>query len=434
MRAAALENHDTQIEEILVVTNENHRFLVLNQLKALTLTTKVTILLESESKNTAPALTLAALAGRDINPDSVLVVTPADHYMRDLKSFNVAMHQAIKAAADGTIVTLGVVPTRPDTGFGYIEYKGDEACKDVITFKEKPDLDAAEDMIKAGHHAWNAGMFILRSNTWLEAIQRSNPEIASSINTAWQKRVSDQWFTRAEPKAFAASPSDSIDYAVMEKASALNVAVRLVLLSAGWSDLGSFDALDEIEAKDGQGNVLQGDVVSLNSSNNIAIASKKNISLLGVHNLIVIETADSVLVANKDDAQSIKALVQLLDKEHKHLLSEHTRVNRPWGWYETIDAGENFKVKRIAVKPMAKLSYQSHQFRNEHWVVVKGNASIVRDGEEITLHQDESTYIKKGVKHQLMNNQESLLEIIEVQTGEKVVEEDIIRFEDKYGR
>ena len=161
---------------------------------------------------------------------------------------------------------------------------------------------------------------------------------------------------------------------------------------------------------------------------------KKNISLLGVHNLIVIETADSVMVANKDDAQSIKALVKLLDKEHGHLLTEHTRVNRPWGWYETIDEGENFKVKRIGVKPMAKLSYQSHQFRNEHWVVVKGKASIVRDGEEITLHHDESTYIKKGVKHQLMNNQESLLEIIEVQTGEKVVEEDIIRFEDKYGR
>ncbi len=434
MRAVALESHDTQIEEILIVTNEHHRFLVLEQLEALTLKPKTTILLESEPRNTAPALTLAALAGRDTNPDSVLVVTPADHYVKDLKSFTEAMHCAIKAAKEATIVILGIVPTRPDTGFGYIEYKGDESCKDVITFKEKPDLEAAKNMIRAGQHAWNAGMFILRSHTWLDAIQRSNPEIASSINTAWQNKTSDQWFTRADPQSFAASPSDSIDYAVMEKASALNVAVRLVLLSAGWSDLGSFDALDQIEAKDSEGNVLKGDVVSLNSSNNIAIASKKNISLLGVHNLILIETADSVLVANKDDAQSIKALVGLLDKEHGHLLSEHTRVNRPWGWYETIDEGENFKVKRIAVKPMAKLSYQAHQFRNEHWVVVKGKASIVRDGEEITLHHDESTYIKKGVKHQLMNNQESLLEIIEVQTGEKVVEEDIIRFEDKYGR
>jgi len=434
MRAVALEDHDTHIEEILIVTNEHHRFLVLEQLEALTLNTKTTILLESEPRNTAPALTLAALSGRDTNPDSVLVVTPADHYVKDLKSFTEAMHRAIKAAADGTIVTLGVVPTRPDTGFGYIEYQGGEACKDVISFKEKPDLEAAKNMIRAGQHAWNAGMFILRSHTWLDAIQRSNPEIASAINTAWKNKTSDRWFTRAEPKAFSGSPSDSIDYAVMEKTVDLNVAVRLVLLSAGWSDLGSFDALDEIEAKDGQGNVLQGDVVSLNSSNNIAIASKKNISLLGVHNLIVIETADSVLVANKDDAQSIKELVKLLDTEHSHLLSEHTRVNRPWGWYETIDAGENFKVKRIGVKPMAKLSYQSHQFRNEHWVVVKGQASIVRDGEEVILNQDESTYIKKGVKHQLINNQESLLEIIEVQTGAKVVEDDIIRFEDNYGR
>ena len=433
-RAIAIQNNDIQIEEILIVTNENHRFLVLEQLGELKLNISIRILLEPEPKNTAPALTLAALAAQDTNPDSVLVVTPADHYVKDLAKFVSAMHAVIQAAVEDTIVTLGINPTRPDTGFGYIEYEGEGIVKEVITFKEKPDLEVAKNMIKAGHHAWNAGMFILRSITWLDAIQRSNPEIASSINTAWQKRVSDQWFTRAEPKAFAASPSDSIDYAVMEKAVDLNVAVRLVLLSAGWSDLGSFDALDQIEAKDGQGNVLQGDVVSLNSSNNIAIASKKNISLLGVHNLIVIETADSVLVANKDDAQSIKALVQLLDKEHKHLLSEHTRVNRPWGWYETIDEGENFKVKRIGVKPMAKLSYQSHQFRNEHWVVVKGKASIVRDGEEITLHHDESTYIKKGVKHQLMNNQESLLEIIEVQTGKKVVEEDIIRFEDKYGR
>ena len=433
-RAVALKSNEIQIEEILIVTNENHRFLVLEQLDELKLKIPTRILLEPEPKNTAPALTLAALAAQDTNPDSLLVVTPADHYVKNLESFVAAMHEGINALADRTIVTLGIDPTRPDTGFGYIEYEGEGIVKAVITFKEKPDLEAAKNMIKVGHHAWNAGMFILRSNTWLNAIQRSNPEIASAINTAWQNKTSDQWFTRAEPKAFTASPSDSIDYAVMEKASALNVAVRLVLLSAGWSDLGSFDALDQIEAKDSEGNVLKGDVVSLNSSNNIAIASKKNISLLGVHNLIVIETADSVLVANKEDAQSIKELVGLLDKEHGHLLSEHTRVNRPWGWYETIDEGENFKVKRIGVKPMAKLSYQSHQFRNEHWVVVKGQASIVRDGEEITLHQDESTYIKKGVKHQLINNQESLLEIIEVQTGEKVVEDDIIRFEDIYGR
>jgi mannose-1-phosphate guanylyltransferase / mannose-6-phosphate isomerase len=433
-RAIALENNDIQIEEILIVTNENHRFLVLEQLDEMRLSVPTRILLEPEPKNTAPALTLAALAARDTNPDNVLVVTPADHYVKDLKSFTEAMHCAIKAAKEATIVTLGVVPTRPDTGFGYIEYEGEGIVKDVITFKEKPDLEAAKNMIKAGQHAWNAGMFILRSHTWLDAIQRSNPEIASAINTAWKNKTSDQWFTRAEPKAFAASPSDSIDFAVMEKASALNVAVRLVFLSAGWSDLGSFDALDEIEAKDGQRSVLKGDVVSLNSSNNIAIASKKNISLLGVHNLIVIETADSVLVANKDDANSIKALVKLLDKEHGHLLSEHTRVNRPWGWYETIDAGENFKVKRIGVKPMAKLSYQSHQFRNEHWVVVKGKASIDRDGEEITLHHDESTYIKKGVKHQLMNNQEILLEVIEVQTGDYLGEDDIQRFRDSFNR
>ena len=434
MRAASLEGNNTQIEEILIVTNEHHRFLVLEQLKALTLNTHVTILLEPEPKNTAPALTLAAYAGRDTNPDSVLVVTPADHYVKDLKSFTEAMHQAIKAAADGTIVTLGVVPTRPDSGFGYIEYEGEGIVKEVISFMEKPDLEAAQNMIKTGQHAWNAGMFILRSNIWLDAIQRSNLEIASSINNAWQKKVSDQWFTRADPKSFNGSPSDSVDYAVMEKAFDLNIAVRLVLLSAGWSDLGSFDALDEIEAKDGQGNVLKGDVVSLNSNNNIGIAFKKNISLLGVNSLIVIETADCVMVANKDDAQSIKELVKLLDKKHKHLLSEHTRINRPWGWFELIEEGSSHKVKHIQINPGRAISLQKHQKRSEHWIVVKGEAMITKDKKSFKLFQNQSTFIEKDQIHRIENKTEKMLHIIEVQSGSYLGEDDIIRIEDKYGR
>ena len=220
----------------------------------------------------------------------------------------------------------------------------------------------------------------------------------------------------------------------MEKANELKVDVKLVVLDAGWSDLGSFDALDEIEEKDKNRNIFKGDVVSLNTKNTIAIASKKNISLLGVENLIVIETADSVLVANKHDAQSIKSLVNLLAKNHKYLLNEHTRVNRPWGWFETIDLGNNFKVKRIQVSPGAKLSYQSHQFRNEHWVVIKGRATIICDEKQKILNHDESTYIKVGIKHQLINQEQVSLEIIEVQTGEKVIEADIRRFADDYDR
>ena len=433
-RAIALESDNIQIEEILIVTNENHRFLVLEQLDGLKLNVSTRILLEPEPKNTAPALTLAALAAQDASPDSVLVVTPADHYVKDLNRFTQAMHEAIKAAQDKTIITLGINPTQPDTGFGYIHYEGDGVVKNVLTFKEKPELSAAKEMINQGQHAWNGGMFILQSKTWMNAIQQCNPEIAKSISKAWVNKNMDQWFERPDEQIFQQSPSDSIDYAVMEKAKELNVNVKLVVLDAGWSDLGSFDALDEIEEKDSDGNIFKGDVVSLNTKNTIAITSKKNVSLLGVENLIVIETADSVLVANKNDAQSIKELVNILDEKHQDLLNEHKKVNRPWGWFETVEEGSNFKVKRIQVNPGAKLSYQSHQFRNEHWVVIKGRATIIQDGKRTVLEHDQSTYIKKGIKHQLANNEKIVLEIIEVQTGTKVNEEDIQRFEDIYGR
>ena len=433
-RAVNLKNNDIQIEEILIVTNENHRFLVLEQLDELKLKVATRILLEPMPKNTAPAVTLAALAAQEINPDSVLVVTPADHYVKDLDQFIKAIHEAIKAIQGKTIVMLGINPTRPDTGFGYIHFEGDDVLKSVLTFKEKPELQDAKKMIEQGQHAWNAGIFILKPKIWLNAIQQINPEIANSINKAWKNKNKDQWFERPHTELFKQSPSDSIDFAVMEKAKELELEVKLVIFNAGWSDLGSFDALDEIENKDNNGNIFRGDVISVNAKNNIAISSKKNISLLGVENLIAIETADSVLVANKNDAQSIKELVKLLEENHQYLLSEHKKVNRPWGWFETIDEGGNFKVKRIQVNPGASLSYQSHQFRNEHWVVINGKATIIQDGKETKLEHDESTYIKSGVKHQLINNEKINLEIIEVQTGTKVIEEDIKRFEDNYGR
>jgi mannose-1-phosphate guanylyltransferase/mannose-6-phosphate isomerase len=433
-RAIALENSDIQIEEILIVTNENHRFLVLEQLDELKLKLSIRILLEPVSKNTAPALTLAALAAKDTNLDSVLVVTPADHYVKDIKSFIDAMHEGIKVASDNTIVTLGIEPTRPDIGFGYINFDGEGLVKNVLSFKEKPQLETAQQMLKQGQHAWNGGIFLLQSKTWLSAIEQSKTEIYNSIKKAWQSKKIDQWFERPNDELFKQSPSDSIDYTVMEKAQELKVDMKLVVLNAGWSDLGSFEALDEIKEKCKDGNIFKGDVLSLNTKNTIAITSKKNVSLLGVENLIVIETADSVLVANKSHAQSIKNLVKLLEKNHSHLLNEHTRVNRPWGWFETVDLGNNFKVKRIQVSPGAKLSYQSHQFRNEHWVVVKGKATFIRDGEQFSIDHDESTYFKMGTKHQLINREKESLEIIEVQTGSKVIESDIQRFEDSYGR
>ncbi len=433
-RAVALENDNIHIEEILIITNENHRFLVLEQLDELKINVPTRILLEPEPKNTAPALTLAALASQDTNPDSVLVVTPADHYVKDLHQFTLAMRKAIRAAEDKTIVTLGINPTRPDTGFGYIHYEGVDVVKNVLTFKEKPEFEAAQQMIEQGHHTWNGGMFILQSKTWLDAIRLGNPEIAKSMNKAWKNKNTDQWFERPDSELFKRSPSDSIDYAVMEKAREFKVDVKLVVLDAGWSDLGSFDALDEIEDKDKDGNILKGNVVSLNTKNTIAISTKKNISLLGVDNLIVIETADSVLVANKKDAQSIKELVKILEKNRQHLLNEHTRVNRPWGWFETIEEGESFKVKRIQINPRKSISLQRHQKRSEHWVVVLGKAIVQKDNQEFELNQNESTYIDKNQVHRLSNKSNEILQIIEVQSGEYLGEDDIERLEDNYGR
>ena len=433
-RAIALQNNDIQIEEILIVTNENHRFLLLEQLDDLKFKTPVRILLEPGPKNTAPALTLAALAAQDTNSDSILVVTPADHYVKDLHQFTQAMQDAIKAAHDKVIVTLGINPTRPDTGFGYIHYEGDDVVKHVLTFKEKPDLKTAQQMIDQGYHTWNGGMFILQSRTWLNAIEQSNAAIYKTVQKAWQHKNKDQWFERPDTELFKQSTSDSIDYAVMEKSRKLQLDVKLVVLDAGWSDLGSFDALDEIEDKDKDGNIFKGDVVSLNTKNTIAITSKKNLSLLAVDNLIVIETAGSILVANKNDAQSIKELVKLLEENHQYLLSEHVKVNRPWGWFEVLEESDSFKVKRIQINPGKSISLQRHQKRSEHWVVVQGKAIVQQNNKEYELSTNESTFIQKNQVHRLSNQSNEILQIIEVQSGEYLGEDDIERLEDNYGR
>jgi mannose-1-phosphate guanylyltransferase/mannose-6-phosphate isomerase len=329
---------------------------------------------------------------------------------------------------------LGINPTRPDTGFGYIHYEGEGVVKHALTFKEKPELKSAQQMIDQGQHAWNGGMFILQSKTWLNAIKKSNAAIFKTVQKAWQNKHKDQWFERPDSELFRQSPSDSIDYAVMEEAKELGMNVKLVVLDAGWSDLGSFDALDQIEDKDKDGNILKGDIVSLDTKNTIAISSKKNVSLLGVSDLIVIETADSVLVANKYDAQSIKALVKVLEKNHQNLLNEHTRVNRPWGWFQTLEEGRNFKVKRIQINPGKSISLQRHQRRSEHWVAVQGKVFIQKDNQEFELNQNESAYIDKNEIHRLLNKSNEVVQIIEVQSGEYLGEDDIERLEDLYGR
>ena len=433
-RVIALENKDFKIDEILIITNENHRFLVLEQINNMNLTVPTRILLEPESKNTAPALTLGALAADEKNPESILVVTPADQYVKDLNKFTETMHLAIKAVIDKAILILGINPTRPETGFGYIHYEGDDLIKNVLSFKEKPDIDTAQKFISQGQYSWNGGMFILHSRTWLDAIHMGNQEISQQVRRAWKDRNFDQWFERPNMEAFQKSPSESIDYAVIEKSQELDLSIKLVILNAGWSDFGAFTALDEIEKKDKNGNIFKGDVVALNTNNSIVISSKKNVSLIGIDNLIVIETSDSVLIVNKDDAQSIKELVKILAKDHQSLLDEHTKVNRPWGWFDVLKTSEIFKVKLIQIDSGKSISLQKHHKRSEHWVVVKGVATITKDDAIFDLFENQSTYIEKNQIHRISNKSHNSLMIIEVQSGNYLGEDDIERLEDKYGR
>jgi len=432
-RAINIEDKNIEIEEILIVTNENHRFLVLEQVDDLKLNVPIRVLLEPEPKNTAPALTLAALAAYEKNPESILVVLPADQYVKDLNQFTIAVHNSIGEANDKTIVTLGITPTRPDIGFGYICYQGEGSIKDVLGFKEKPNLEAAKKLISNENSAWNGGIFILKAITWLNIIEKSNNLISKSVENAWKNKNNDQWFIRPDKDMFMESPSDSIDYAVMEKIKALGVTVKMLLLDAGWSDLGSFNSLDDVESKDKHGNIFKGDVISMNTKNTIAISSNKNISLLGIQNLIVVDSGDSVLVASKSDLHLMKELVKKLENHH-HLLIHHNLVNRPWGFFETIKENSTYKVKLLEIKPGRSISLQRHKKRSEHWVVVKGVANIIKGEREILLNQNQSIYIEKNEIHRVKNASKDLLQIIEVQSGEYLGEDDIERLEDNYGR
>ena len=434
LRVLLLESKPYYIDEIIIVTNENHRFLVLEQIDNLKIKKPIRIILEPVSRNTAPALTLAALANMEKGIDSNMIVVPADHYIKNNINFSTLIKKALDQIDLKSIILLGIKPKSPNTGYGYIEYSGNSFVKTVKTFKEKPNLSQAKEFLKKGNYSWNAGIFILKTSVWLDAIEIVNKKIINNIKKSWEKKYIDQWFVRPDKISFSKSPSDSIDYSVIEKAINVNISLKLIILNSFWSDLGSFLAIEQISAKDKNNNVLNGDVVSYKSKNNIVLSSKRNVSLLGVADLIIIETDDSVLIANKKDIDSIKDLIKLLNKKHNDLLNFHNKIHRPWGSFNVVNQGKNFKVKHIYVKSNGRLSYQSHKFRNEHWVVVKGIATIIKNGKKIVLKSNESTYIEKGVKHQLMNESSKDLEIIEVQTGKILKETDIKRFKDSYGR
>ena len=435
-RLQFLKNLSTTLNDTLIVTNEEHRFLVLDQLREMK-GVKAQLLLEPIGRNTAPALTFAALQAIEINNDPILVVTPSDQMVKDKAAFTRSLHDAIKVASKDSIVVLGINPSKPDTGFGYIKkdkLEDEHHAFRVLNFTEKPDLAIAESFLKSGKYFWNGGIFVLRASVWLKAIQHFSPEIYEATLKSFNQKTNDDLFIRPNENLFKLIPANSIDCSVIEKCPSSNFEIKMVELNAGWNDLGSWDAVWELGDKDKNQNVTYGDTLLENTKNSLIYANHKLVSTLGIDNLVVIETSDAIMIADRNHSQYVKVIVDKLHLQKREERALHRKVSRPWGWYDNIDEGENFKVKRIQVNPGASLSLQKHAKRAEHWVVVKGVAEVICNDNKIILNENESTYIPLGHTHRLSNPGKDILEIIEVQSGSYLGEDDIIRFEDTYGR
>ena len=430
------------VGKTLIVTNEEHRFLVTDQLRELP-KVKATLLLEPIGRNTAPALTLAALYASEQDP--ILVITPADQTIQNGAAFTKALQDCVNVVASDkdkkTIAILGITPTAPETGYGYIQKGGAQGTHGEFTverFVEKPDAKTAQSYLDNGHYFWNSGMFVLHASTWLAALKEFRADIFGATETAWVARAMDQstdaQFIRPDKEVFQSIPSESIDYAVIEKCPGSQYQTKMVELNAGWNDLGAWDAVWQVGKKDECGNVTSGDTLLSNTNNSLVHASTRLVSTVGVDNLVIIETADAVLVADRANSQDVKSIVNQLEQQKREEKNLHRKVARPWGWYDSVDEGERFKVKRIQVKPGASLSLQMHHHRAEHWIVVKGTAEITNGEKVIILTENQSTYIPQGQTHRLANPGKTALEIIEVQSGSYLGEDDIVRFEDHYGR
>ncbi|NML15088.1 mannose-1-phosphate guanylyltransferase/mannose-6-phosphate isomerase [Azohydromonas caseinilytica] len=428
-RLQGLGGGDIELSAPLVVGNDEHRFLVLEQLREIRCE-PAAVLLEPAGRNTAPALTLAALQALEGGADPVLVVTPADQTVADAAAFTAAVQQAVRMAADGAIVILGITPDRPETGYGYIRADG----ATVAQFVEKPDAATAQRYLETGGYYWNSGMFVLRASAWMSALERFRPDIAAATRTAFAARGIDERFVRPGREAFAAVPSESVDYAVMERCPGSGLALRMVPLDAGWNDLGAWDAVWQVAAKDEQGNAVVGDAIVADSRNTLVHATSRLVGVVGLDDVVVVETPDAVLVSRRDCSQDVKKIVARLHGDERDEHNLHRKVHRPWGWYDSIDAGARFQVKRIMVKPGASLSLQMHHHRAEHWIVVSGTAEVTCGDKVTLLAENQSTYIPLGETHRLRNPGRLPLELIEVQSGSYLGEDDIVRFEDTYGR
>ena len=412
----------------LVVANEEHRFVVAEQLLEVGASPQA-ILLEPVGRNTAPAIALAAFEATRDGGDALLLVLPSDHVVNDEPAFQHAVQRAVPAATEGKLVTFGIVPTGPEIGYGYVKTAGNGNVRAVERFVEKPDLTTAQGYVASGEYFWNSGMFLFKASRFLSELQKFNPAILDASRCAWERAKRDSDFVRLEKEAFSSVPSDSIDYAVMEKTAD----AVLVPLDAGWSDVGSWTALRDVSPQDDTGNAHHGDVIAVDCRNTYAYGERL-IALVGLDDVIVVETADAVLVGKGERMQEVKEVVARIKRDQRSEATWHRKVYRPWGAYDSIDNGQRFQVKRISVKPGATLSLQMHHHRAEHWIVVSGTAEVTRGDEVILLSENQSTYIPLGVTHRLKNPGRLPLELIEVQSGSYLGEDDIVRFEDTYGR
>ena len=434
--SSMLQQTLTRIESLtqtapIIVCNEEHRFLVAEQVRQLGFTSP-TIILEPEGKNTAPAIALAALAIAAADPEAQLLVLPADHYVGKPEALIDAIEKATSASSQGKLVTFGLVPSRPETGYGYIK-RGEALAPDVSVleqFVEKPDQPTAEGYIASGDYVWNSGMFMFSATRFLESLAQFQPEMTRVCERAMEQAERDMDFVRPNAEVFSTCPSDSIDYAVMEHTPEGAV----VSLDCDWSDIGAWSALWEAGDQDAAGNVTQGDVVLNKTQNSYVRSQSRLVTTTGVSDLVVVETADAVMVADRHSVQDVKEIVNVLKASSRSEADVHQRVFRPWGSYESLTSGNGFQVKRLIVNPGQQLSLQLHQHRAEHWVVVRGTAKVVNGDSELILSADQSTYIPLGVKHRLSNPSSEVLELIEVQSGSYLGEDDILRFDDVYGR
>jgi mannose-1-phosphate guanylyltransferase/mannose-6-phosphate isomerase len=427
-RLAKLED----IGQPLIVCNNDHRFLIAEQMREIGIA-PLGIYLEPVGRNTAPAAAIAALTLLKRDPDAVMLLLPADHLIRDVAAFHTAIREGIDAVAAGFLVTFGIVPDAPETGYGYIQRGAALAtgtAHQVARFVEKPNLENAEKFLAAGDYYWNSGMFLFSCRQFLDELEKTHPDILTACEESLAHGQHDLDFCRLDKATFAACPSDSIDYAVMERTQHAAV----VPTDIGWNDIGAWSALWDVGNKDANGNVLRGDIYLDGVENSLVRAESRMVAAIGVSDLLIVETADAVLVADKSRAQDVKKVVDYLKASGRSEHEFHTRVFRPWGWYEGIDVGERFQVKRIMVKPGEKLSLQMHHHRAEHWVVVSGTARVTRDGIEELLTENQSTYIPLGTTHRLENPGRMPLHLIEVQSGSYLGEDDIVRFEDIYQR